>query len=111
MAVVDVSFFPRHLTHISAFWVFLFDKEIIRKGCYVECTDEALQLAYAAELCGGLGMLHLLSRLKSLISSPEKMPIVIAVDCQSAMHCLINAHKIVMMSAKSHDKVREISSL
>ena len=57
LVIVDGPFFPAHPEFISAYWKFIYNKKIIGQGGFVAKVQSYLQSAYAAEVCGGLGVL------------------------------------------------------
>ena len=57
VVIVDGSFFLEHPTFISVHWKFACDKKIIGASGFVEKAQSHLQSAYAAKVCGGLGII------------------------------------------------------
>ena len=56
-AVVDRSFFPKHPEFISAYWIFIVRIQVIVFRSFIAKVNKDLQSVFAAEVCGGLGVL------------------------------------------------------
>ena len=111
MAIVDGSFFPEHSVFISAHWKFIYEKKIIGSGGFVAKVDSHLQSAYAAELCGGLGILHSIQSLFDKCNFTDKVNFRLGSDCQSALHRFSSQQKVVSFDSKLSYEVREFLRL
>ena len=57
LAIVDGFFFSAHPEFNPTHWKFIYKKKIIGQGGFIAKVQSHLQSAYAAEVCGGLGVL------------------------------------------------------
>ena len=111
LAIVDGSFFPEHPAFISAHWKFVFDKKIIGTGGFVAKVQPHLQSAYAAEVCGGLGIMSSIQHLLDEFHYMEKIDISIGTDCQSAIHKFSSDQKVVSFDMSLSYEIREFLRL
>ena len=81
LAVVDGSFFPIHPKFISAHWKFVYKSKVIGYGRFVVKVQTYLQSAYAAEVCGRLGVLTLIKQIMIYHSQDKKIDLMLGLDC------------------------------
>ena len=72
-AIVDGSFFLVHPEFISAHWKFIYNKKIIGQGSFVAKVQPHLQFAYAAEVCGGLGVLSSIQQVMDRLGQQKRL--------------------------------------
>jgi len=60
-----------------------------------------LQSAYAAEVCGGLGVLTSIKQIMTDGDSLRKVDLMLGSDCQSAMHKFDSSHRVVSFDPNS----------
>ena len=70
-----------------------------------------LQSAYAAELCGGLGVLSSVEQIMDRLHCTEKIDIILGSDCQSAIYKFSSMQRVVSFNSKLSCEVRELLRL
>ena len=86
VAIVNGSFFLNNPEYISASWNFICKQKIIGSRGFVACVPKHLQLAFVAELCRELGVLHSVKEDLYNKNKKRKTGLRIESDCQSAIH-------------------------
>ena len=107
LAIVDGSFFPKHLEYISAYWKFIYNRRVFGKGNFVAKVTPHLQSAYAAEVCGGLGILSSVKQIMDALPQKNLIDLTIGTDCQSAIHRFSSKQHVVSFDSALSYKVRE----
>jgi len=110
-AIVDGSFFPAHPEFISAHWKFIYNKKIVGQGGFVAKVQSHLQSAYAAEVCGGLGVLSSIQQVMDCSGQRKKIDFALGTDCQSAIHKFLFIQKVVPFDSKLSYEVRELQHI
>ena len=111
LAIVDGSFFPEHPSFISAHWKFACDKKIIGAGGFVAKVQPHLQSAYAAEVCGGLGIATSVQHILESFHCVDKIDFSIGTDCQSAIHRFSSDQRVVSFDTALSYEIREFLRL
>ena len=111
LAIADGSFFPEHPSFISAHWKFVCDKKIIGAGGFVAKVQPHLQSAYAAEVCGGLGIVTSVQHVLESFHCVDKIDISIGTDCQSAIHKFSSNQRVVSFDTALSYEIREFLRL
>ena len=111
LAIADGSFFPEHPSFISAHWKFACDKKIIGAGGFVAKVQPHLQSAYAAEVCGGLGIATSVQHILESFHCVDKIDFSIGTDCQSAIHRFSSDQRAVSFDAALSYEIREFLRL
>ena len=85
-------------------------KKIIGQVGFVAKVQHHLQSAYAAEVCGGLGVLSSVEK-AFIRQTKQKISLTIGTDCQSAMHKFTTNQKVISFNSKLSDIVREFARI
>ena len=86
--VVDGSFFPQRLWHISASWYVVSDSTIIGAGNFITSATTDYRSAHAAELCRYLADLQSIDYFLSELNESSKIDVCVATDCLVMMRKL-----------------------
>ena len=70
---------------ISAHWKFVYESKVIGHGGFVAKVQTYLQLAYAAKVYGGLGVLTLIKQIMIHHSQAKKFDLMLGLDYQSTI--------------------------
>ena len=84
-AVVCRSFFHEDSDLILSFWIFAADKRTLGRGRYVAHVGADLQSTFAAQLCGGLGVLESIKILWKNMKEDSKLRFSLVSDCKIAL--------------------------
>ena len=81
--------------------------QVIGRGSFVSRVSEDLQLAFSADVCGGLGALQSILKVCQKAGSTNKINFALVSDFKSALHVFDSNYRVVTMTAKLSNIVRE----
>ena len=81
---------------------------MIGYGRFVVKVQTYLQLVYAAEVCGGLGVLTLIKQIMIYYSQDKKIDLMLELDCQSAIHKFSSRQRVISYDSKLSYVVQEL---
>ena len=109
--IVDGSFFPDRPEFILAHWKFILHKKIVGKGGFVAKVESHHQSAYAAEACGGLGVLSSVRQIMDKLIQKKTIDLLLGTDCQSVIHKFSSTQRVTSFDSKLSYEVREFLSI